>query len=224
MAKQRINTPFSTISYNSPAFLDTRLNEMLIAKDIRFAMWIYHKAEKDEAKDHIHLYIEPKGSCDPDSLLSELSEFDPTHPDKPLGCLPWRKSKTDDWLLYAIHNPDYLWTKKRQKREFHYQFNAIHNTDPFFFGELVNNIDYRWRDSIELADRLAHGQDLTDLVFRGYINLGNACQAKAFSYFVRRQSHTPTPEFVVDKDGQVRAKACSSDDPVSRAFDEAWED
>lgn len=206
MSKQRISTPFSTISYNTPDFLSTQLKELVTRKVVRFAMWIYHKAEADEAKEHFHVYIEPLGACDPDSVLDLLEEFDKTHPDKPLKCLPWRKSKTDDWVFYGIHDPDYLWTKRRQTRQYHYQFSAIHSTNPFFKDEIINNLDYRWKDSLVLAQMMSDGVKLEDLVFRGLINTGNACQASALSRMIPRKSHTPKePEkgLIVDKDGQV---------------------
>lgn len=206
MSKQRISTPFSTISYNTPDFLGTQLNELVTRKVVRYAMWIYHKAEVDEAKDHFHVYIEPFGACDPDSVLDLLEEFDPTHPDKPLKCLPWRKSKTDDWVFYGVHDTDYLWTKKRQTRQYHYQFTAIQSTNPFLKDEIINNLDYRWKDTIVMAGMMADGASLHDLVFRGVINLGNACQANALSRMIMRKSHTPkdpSPEYIVDSDGQV---------------------
>lgn len=206
MSKQRISTPFSSISYNTPEFLATQLNEMVVRKVIRFAMWIHHRAEADEKKDHAHLYIEPRGACDPDEVLAMLDEFDPTHPTQPLGCLPYKKSKTDDWVFYGVHDADYLWLHKRQKRQYHYQFDAIHSTNPFFKDEIIHNLDYRWRDSVEVAERMYNGERLESLVFRGFINLGNACQARALSRMIPRKSHTPkdpAPEFYVDDDGQV---------------------
>lgn len=206
MSKQRISTPFSSISYNTPEFLSTQLNEMVVRKVIRFAMWIHHKAEADEKKDHAHIYIEPRGACDPDEVLAMLDEFDPTHPTQPLGCLPYMKSKTNDWVFYGVHDADYLWTKGRQSRQYHYQFDAIHSTNPFFKDEIIHNLDYRWKDSIVMAGMMADGVSLQDLVFRGVINLGNACQANALSRMIMRKSHTPkdpAPEYIVDCDGQV---------------------
>lgn len=179
---------------------------MVVRKVIRFAMWIHHKAEENEKKDHAHIYIEPRGACDPDEVLAMLDEFDPTHPTQPLGCLPYKKSKTDDWVFYAVHDSDYLWIRKRDTRKYHYQFNAIHSTNPFFKDEIINNLDYRWRDSVEVAERLYNGERLESLVFRGFINLGNACQARALSRMIPRKINTPkdpAPEFFVDNDGQI---------------------
>ena len=66
-----------------------------------------------------------------------------------------------------------------------------------------------------MAGLMAEGKSLHDLVFRGVINLGNACQATALSRMIMRKSHTPkdpAPEFYVDDDGQVALRRDSSVD------------
>lgn len=104
MATQK---PISTISYNSEPFLKERLDEWLKAHIIQSYMYIKHKGE-DGDKDHIHLRIEPNKRIDPMCLTESLKEYDPKHPDKPLCVRPWRPSAEEDWIMYSIHDKDYL--------------------------------------------------------------------------------------------------------------------
>lgn len=103
MASQK---PISTISYNSESFLREKLDDWLKAHIICAYQYICHKGE-DGDKDHIHLRIEPNKRIDPMNLSEDLREFVSGH-DKPLGCRPWRPSKEEDWLLYAVHDETYL--------------------------------------------------------------------------------------------------------------------
>lgn len=90
----RTTKPIATISFNSPAFLKLKLEELTKAGKISFWAFIPHKPEDDEAgtKEHNHLYAEPSKMMQTDDLKAELLEFDPEHPDKPKGCLPFRTS------------------------------------------------------------------------------------------------------------------------------------
>jgi hypothetical protein len=54
--------------------------------------------------------IEPNKKADPTDLIEELREC-PSGRDKPLGCRPFRPSKEEDWLLYAVHDEKYLKSK-----------------------------------------------------------------------------------------------------------------
>lgn len=103
MATQR---PIATISYNTEAFLKEKLEQWLKAHLISAYLYICHKGE-DGDKDHIHLRIEPNKRVDPMDLSEELKEYLPYEP-KPRGVRPWRPSKEEDWILYALHDKDYL--------------------------------------------------------------------------------------------------------------------
>lgn len=103
MATQK---PISTISYNTESFLREKLDTWFNAHIIQAYQYICHKGE-DGDKDHIHLRIEPNKKLDPMVLLEELREWQPGK-DKPLGCRPFRPSKEEDWILYAVHDHQYL--------------------------------------------------------------------------------------------------------------------
>jgi hypothetical protein len=97
---------------------------------ISFWAFVPHKPEDDEAglKLHSHLYVEPAKMLQTDDLTKALKEFDPVHPDKPLGCITWRSSKFDSWYLYGLHNKRYL-ASKGQSRKFHYEHSDIATSD-----------------------------------------------------------------------------------------------
>jgi hypothetical protein len=103
MATQK---PISTISYNSKEFLKEKLDTWVKAHIIQSYMYICHKGE-DGDKDHIHVRIEPNKKLDPMDLTEELREY-PIGCKKPLGVRPWRPSKEEDWILYAVHDKRYL--------------------------------------------------------------------------------------------------------------------
>ena len=103
MATQK---PISTISYNTEPFLKEKLDTWYQAHIIQAYQYICHKGE-DGDKDHIHVRIEPNKKLDPMDLIEQLREYQ-IGKDKPLGCRPFRPSKEEDWILYAVHDEEYL--------------------------------------------------------------------------------------------------------------------
>ena len=134
--------PIATISFNTPAFLELKLNELLRAGKISFWAFVPHKPEDDEAgkKEHSHLYVEPSKMMQTDDLKAELKEYDPDHPDKPRGCLTFKSSKFDPWYLYGLHDKRYL-ASKSQSRKFHYQYEDFITCDPDELLCKVRSID-----------------------------------------------------------------------------------
>lgn len=138
----RTSKPISTISYNSEQYLQFKLEELRKAKVIEFWAFIYHQREKDEAKDHRHVLIFPAKMLQTMDLESELKEPDLKHPGMPpLGVIPFKSSKFDDWYLYGIHDPAYLATKG-QSREYRYSPSDFRTSDPDYLAELVAMIDW----------------------------------------------------------------------------------
>lgn len=117
----RTTKPISTISFNTPSFLQLKLTELYRSRVISFWCFIIHKPEDDEAgnKEHCHVYIEPSRVLQTDDLRAEFKEFDPSMPDKPKGCLAFRSSRFGPWYLYALHDKRYL-ASKGESRRFHY--------------------------------------------------------------------------------------------------------
>lgn len=166
MATQK---PISTISYNSEAFLKEKLDTWIDSHIIMAYQYICHKGE-DGDKDHIHLRLEPNKKLDPMDLMEQLREFQSGN-DKPLGCRPFRPSKEEDWILYAVHDELYLKIK-------------------YGGGEKGEKIPYKWQDiqvpelydmeiafirakaylehtSVNMATRLQDGDTPLSLILQG---------------------------------------------------------
>lgn len=138
----RTTKPISTISFNTPAYLRLKLDELLNAGRISFWAFIEHLPEDDEGgrKEHMHVYIEPSKMLQTDDVKSELTEYDPEHPKKPRGCLPFKSSKFDPWYLYALHDKRYL-ASKSQSRHYHYRHEQIVTSDDDNLTFLARSID-----------------------------------------------------------------------------------
>lgn len=100
--------PIGTISYNSGPFLVSTFNELMSDGLIDDWRAIYHYKEREDKKDHWHINLFPCKSLDLVLLGNRFLEPDPSCPDKPLCCLPWRNSEPLNWLLYVLHDPEYL--------------------------------------------------------------------------------------------------------------------
>ena len=189
MATQK---PISTISYNTEAFLHEKLEIWLNAHIIQAYQYICHKGE-DGDKDHIHLRIEPNKKLDPMDLQDQLKEYQ-IGCEKPLGCRPFRPSKEEDWILYAVHDPDYLRMK-------------------YSGGEKGEKLPYKWQDvkvpenydmeiafirakskmehtTVNMASRLKDGESPLDLIFQGenVYTVNALCRALATNDYQRLQS------------------------------------
>lgn len=166
MASQK---PISTISYNTEGFLREKLDAWLKAHIIQSYQYICHIGE-DGDKDHIHLRIEPNKRLDPMDLQEQLREFTKDN-EKPLGCRPFRPSKEEDWILYALHDPDYLNIKyggaeKGEKIE--YEWTDIRA--PFDYDTEIAVI--RAKQSLKhtapaLVKEIQQGTKVPDLIARG---------------------------------------------------------
>jgi len=201
----RTSKPISTISYNSIEFLTAKLEELKRNHVISDYMFIFHHHESDERKDHIHLWILPNKLVDTMELQEFLQELDFKHPDKPLGCIPFRVSKVDDWLLYTEHFEPYL-KFIGQSREYHYVRSDFHFADEDSFEDMYNHA----HKGSEFAQRYQILQQLqsdamnpTDLIYNGTLPLNMATSLNALYSLGQkvgrngRSTHTP----LCDEDG-----------------------
>lgn len=166
MATQK---PISTISYNTLPFLKEKLDLWVTEHIIQSYMFIHHKGE-DGDKDHFHVRIEPNKKLDPMDLSDKLLEYEHGKK-KPLGCRPWRPSVEEDWLLYAVHDKDYLRIK--------YGGGEKGEKLPYQWSEIVAPENYdvevaflRARSKLEhtsanLATQIRQGTDALNLILNG---------------------------------------------------------
>lgn len=166
MATQK---PISTISYNTEAFLREKLETWLAAHLIQAYQYICHKGE-DGDKDHIHLRIEPNKKLDPMDLGEQLREFQ-IGKEKPLSCRPFRQSKEEDWILYAVHDPQYLKMKygggeKGEKLPYKWQDIKV----PEYYDMEIAYIrakSHLEHTSVNMATRLQSGDSPLSLILQG---------------------------------------------------------
>lgn len=166
MATQK---PISTISYNTEPFLKEKLDIWLNAHIIQAYQYICHKGE-DGDKDHIHLRIEPNKKLDPMDLMEQLREYQ-IGKDKPLGCRPFRPSKEEDWILYAVHDAQYLNLKyqggeKGEKLPYKWQDIKV----PEYYDIEVAYIrakSYLEHTTPNMAARLQNGDNPLSLILQG---------------------------------------------------------
>lgn len=160
--------PISTISYNTPAFLELKLRELTRAKIISKWFYIKHQAESDEKKDHIHLYLEPAKQLQTLDLNDELIEL-ADDGRAPLKCLDFRSSKFDDWYLYNLHDIAYL-ARKGQSREHHYKKDDYVVSDTDEFDYMVHEIDMTEVNAMgALIAAMNGGANFTEVVMRGLV-------------------------------------------------------
>lgn len=183
--------PISSISYNTDSFLIDRLTALSKSEVISFWSFIHHKAEKglDEVpgKDHIHLFVMPNKLVDLMKFQKEFTEIDPAHLDKPFRCMPFRTSKPSDWILYALHNIDYLALKGMDK-EFHYLPEEIICSDPDFLSTLLAEAFQGLvsQPVVSIRNAVANGLTFDSLVYSGRIPLPMVNCAKTLYESVKR--------------------------------------
>lgn len=161
--------PISTISYNTEPFLREKLETWYKAHIIQAYQYIFHKGE-DGDKDHIHVRIEPNKKIDPMDLTESLKEFIPGD-DKPLGIRPWRPSKEEDWILYAVHDKQYLNIKYgggEKGEKLPYKWENITVSDGYDMEiAFIRAKSYLEHTSQNLAVKLSQGINPLELVLQG---------------------------------------------------------
>src|SRR5574344_1195835 len=117
-------------------------------------IWIAHKGEttQDEPdkrdKDHTHILLPATGDLRNTDNFTRLwyTEFAGATAATPF----WRKSKSiEDWLLYSVHNPNYLIHKGDDVKEFEYAWDDIKVTTKDGTHPITED-DY-WMREVRLA-------------------------------------------------------------------------
>lgn len=160
--------PISTISYNSVKFLKEKLDTWYQSHIISCYMFIRHKGE-DGDKDHTHVFLIPNRRLDPMDLVEELKEYTADNP-KPLGVRPFRKSKEEDWILYAVHDPDYLKIKYSDdpREKIPYKWENIVSSDGFDVETaFIRARSHLKHTSANLVGRLKSGTSAMTLLSEG---------------------------------------------------------
>lgn len=164
--------PISTISYNTKAFLDRKLKALFDAHIINDYRYIFHDGENGD-KEHFHVYIEPNRRLDTGKLRDDFNEIQ-TQDEKPLGCMPFRSSKGNHWIMYVIHDPQYLLAHKSQddgdgKKEY-----SIDSIETPFKEQLDRDYKVALRlrntDNQKIYDSITEGRSLSQIAYEDDIN------------------------------------------------------
>lgn len=175
----RTSKPIAGISYNSDAFLAGKLMDWRREGIIEFGMFIKHKPEEGEKKEHFHVFIRPAKLVQTLDLEDESKEFDPEHPDKPFKICGLTPSSESDWLLYSIHDPMYL-AEKGLERVHHYGLDDIVCTDEDTFRIVCARVsDHRkGRPEYRILQMINSGMSFSQMVASGMIPMKYIYAAK----------------------------------------------
>lgn len=207
----KTSKPFATISYNTTEFLVRKLDELIMGHYIEFYAFIKHLPEEDESKAHKHLYIVPSSQIDTEKVRDLLVEIDPSNLLKPLRCLPCKKSQFADWLLYGMHDKQYL-ASKGQARKYSYTLEEFVVSDNDFFLEEYHTIDRsKYNGVSRLVNAVESGKTFEECVISGLVPLqqfvGYEKAYTAIMYGLSRAgrlSHTPIgEEEYINEDGVI---------------------
>jgi hypothetical protein len=138
---------------------------------------VYHLADEDELKDHIHMVLKPSKRLDTNDLRKFYNEIDPTNPLPRTCTMKWHATNSmDDWLLYAKHDPAYL-SSKGQFRRYHYKWDDIQSTDLDSLRQDIAAIDMRKYLILEwLEDAVRNKTPFFILVQQGLIPIAQRSQ------------------------------------------------
>lgn len=165
--------PISTISYNTESFLTNKLDAFLASGKIEDYRFIFHQGE-DGDKDHFHVLVYPNRRIDTVEFRETFKEVTPDCGDKPLGCMPFRSSKPDHWLMYVLHDELYLKSHKSDNDgdgKIPYSIEDISTPYPEqLIRDYRSAIRLRQTDSQKVLDSIRHGEKLTDIAYNNDIN------------------------------------------------------
>ena len=187
----RTAKPIATVSYNTKEFLDLKLSELLHDEIINFYMYIIHKKEEDEAKDHIHLFLLPNVMVDTMQLEKYFIQYLPNEK-LPRKTIFFVKSKSDDWILYNQHFEPYL-ISKGESRKYHYQ------KEDFFFSD-QDSFEYLYSDAFLSSDWALNNQILdklrsdyyspADLILSGQVSWYHSSQIQSITQLIEKYGST----------------------------------
>lgn len=199
----------SSISYNSIPFLESRLKTFLDSDKLQFWAYIFHHGESlglDEGlgKDHIHLLLIPNGRIDLAQLGRMFTEFLPHEPKRPLRCMPFRVSDVSEWIMYVLHDADYL-ASKNLVRQYRYQLSDIVSSDDVYLGQLYVEALQRFNNDplVKLRRAAEKSLSFSDLVASGQISLGQIRNAEVMYGYLFNDRVAKVEQGLEMEDGMV---------------------
>lgn len=132
--------PISGISWCSIEYTKQILDTFVSEGKISWWAAIPHMKERDETKDHIHLFVFPSVRISTDDLRTRFHE--PTGEIGVYnGCSAvWQKSDFENWYLYGLHDSAYL-AERNMDKLYHYKKSDFLTSSKFDFDFLVSNVN-----------------------------------------------------------------------------------
>lgn len=115
----------SNIAYHRPEVFETIVNVLRESNAIGPCLWISHKAEGGDRKNHLHFILLGGYKTYNTDGLSTLFGFDVIDGEKQSATNLWKPTKNIcDWLLYGIHDTTYL-LRKGLEKQYSYSFDDV---------------------------------------------------------------------------------------------------
>lgn len=173
----------STICYSTSSRMKLVLDGLVTTGKLDFYVFIEHKKEEDELKDHKHLLVFPSSAVNTSEL--DVALIDLQEDGQKLGtCGIWKtvgKNNVSDWLLYALHEPMYMRLKGYDDRKYTYKDSEFitSNEDGLFTLIFDAFHDSKFTFNRRIIDLLLRSPDISqsgrELVLNGYIPLNSTC-------------------------------------------------
>lgn len=173
----------STICYSPVEWVSSRLDTYRSSGKIDFYCFIPHKAEEDEKKDHIHLFLIPSVPIDTKDL--DVLLMCPQDDGQELGtCGIWHtvgKNNVSDFLLYVLHDVMYMRIKGYSDRKYTYSEKDFITSHEDGLNTLIYDAYHTsmFTFNRRVLDMIIKSKDITqtgkELVLNGYIPLNSTC-------------------------------------------------
>ena len=191
----RTISSLSNISWNTQDHLKAVLCKLQQAEIIDFWCFIRHLPERDETKEHMHLFLQPTKILDTSKFNRHFDEYVDGEdlPRRPTS--DWRRSKFADWFLYASHDPGYL-AKKGIARNYHYEKSDFITSDDLAFSARLDEVPNVFGAAQAIINAARTNVPWDKLCASGIVPLANYRQANSLYYDVRQSLD---PEFAVQE-------------------------
>lgn len=179
----------SSISYNTPEYLEDVLSTLVEQGVIEYWHFICHHAEEDDRKPHIHVCVQPSRRMETRGLSQWFQEAVNGDPRNVVGTVLWRPSKIDDWLQYAIHDEAYL-ASKGEVKKYHYRLEDLRTSCHELLVEQWHGINRSpYRVVQLLLDCAKEGLPVDAVLASGRISLASAHNVMIMYPAMLREAH-----------------------------------
>lgn len=183
MAKSK--KPISTIAYDEQVLKDT-LQAKLEKDELQFYAYIKHNGEGDglsECKDHFHVFVLPNTGID--AMVFKRSFHDK---DGRNTTINWVPSKFIEWLLYVLHDTEYL-SEKGLQRKYHYSLESVVTSDAKDLDRMI--CENPVPESVRIRRQIQAGYTFEEMFISGSVKPSNACGVSVLKknlYFSKKEN------------------------------------